>query len=226
MKKILIVDDEKMINEALKSYFEANGFLATTADDGKEALKLFESQKFDIIILDLMLPKMSGEAVCKEIRKTSAVPIIMLTAKTADDSVINGLNMGSDDYVTKPFSVKELYARVQAVLRRTEGENTGETVSGPLTFNADAGTVKVNGREVQLTQIEAKILACLIQRPTKTFTREELLTLAFDQSFNGSDRVIDNHIKNLRKKLSKNCNTDLIKTIYGVGYRWGISNEK
>lgn len=197
-KTVLAVDDEHAILEPIKAYLEKQGYHVLTAQCGKDALSLFEQA--DIIILDLMLPDISGETVCREIRKISQIPIIMLTAKVAEDSQIDGLSIGADDYILKPFSLKVLMAKIEAVLRRLPE-------SEPPELFADK----------QLTATERKIVNALSKRPSRTFTREELLIIAFDDKFDSYDRVVDTHIKNLRKKIG----AKFIKTIHGVGYKWG-----
>jgi len=199
-RTVLVVDDEPNILEPVKAYLEQQGFGVLTAERGQDALQL--ACKADIILLDLMLPDISGEDVCRKIRETSKVPIIMLTAKAAESSQLNGLSMGADDYVTKPFSLKLLAARIEAVLRRLPE-------SEPPELFADK----------QLTATERKIVGALSRRPSRIFTRDELIAVAFDDEFDGYDRVIDTHIKNLRKKIG----SDYIKTIHRLGYKWGGS---
>lgn len=199
-KTVLVVDDEPNIIEPVAAYLEKQGYKVLTAQRGQDALTLVKHGGVDIVLLDLMLPDISGEDVCREIRKTSNLPIIMLTAKVAENSQLEGLKIGADDYITKPFSLKILSARIEAVLRRLPD-------SQPPELFADK----------QLTATERKIVNALSRRPSRIFTRDELIEVAFDDEFNGYDRVIDTHIKNLRKKIG----TDVIKTVHGLGYKWG-----
>lgn len=227
MINLLLVDDEAMIREAVSSFFEKKGFGVYTAETGTEALCIFDGQKIDIIILDLMLPDLSGEEVCKEIRKKSQIPVIMLTAKTMEEDVLNGLHIGADDYIRKPFSLKELYARTQVILRRTVRENIMSSSwkswnKGDLEVDFENHIVKKQGKPVSLTPIERKIFGALVNYPQKVFTREDLISIAFDVGFDGYDRVIDTHIKNLRRKLETDSrNPVYILTVHGVGYRFG-----
>lgn len=225
---LLLVDDEAMIREAVSSYFEKKGFLVHAVETGKEALELFHSQSIDFVILDLMLPDLSGEEICRTIRKTSNVPIVMLTAKTQEKNVLDGLRMGADDYVRKPFSLKELYARAEAILRRSSSRNNPTAVrnaewrNGDLAVDFELHTVKKAGKSVSLTPIEWKIFSTLALHPQKVYTRDELLSAAFDMEFDGYDRVIDTHIKNLRKKIEDDSKSYVyILTVWGTGYRFG-----
>jgi DNA-binding response OmpR family regulator len=199
-KTVLVVDDEPNILEPVEAYLEKQGYKVLTAQRGQDALAFVKRGGIDIMLLDLMLPDISGEDVCRIIRRTSHLPIIMLTAKVAEDSQLEGLQLGADDYITKPFSLKLLVARIEAVLRRLPK-------SEPPELFADK----------QLTATERIIVNVLSRRPSRIFTREELIRVAFDDEFDGSDRVIDTHIKNLRKKAG----TDVIKTVHGLGYQWG-----
>jgi DNA-binding response OmpR family regulator len=224
---ILVVDDEEKIREVVKSYLETNGFQTLCAKNGKQALELFASQRVDLVLLDLMLPDLSGEDICKKIRSLSMVPIIMLTAKVDEASIIHGLNIGADDYITKPFSPRELVARVKAVVRRSgerQGDNAvrGQLITcGELTIDTNARTVKRNGAEISLTPNEYKILTLLASRPEKIFTRDEIIDTAFGDEYGGFDRAVDTHIKNLRAKIADDPkNPRYILTVYGMGYRF------
>lgn len=223
---ILVIDDEKMIREAVCSYLEKKGFSVLAAETGREGLQIFQSQPVSFVILDLMLPDLSGEEVCTSLRKRSGVPIIMLTAKTMEDDVLNGLQIGADDYMTKPFSLKELHARVEAVLRRTASEPKPSASlfswnDGDLTVDFAQRTVKKRGFSVSLTPIEWKLLSAFIKYPQKVFTRDALISIAFDVGFDGYDRVIDTHIKNLRKKIEDDPKKPLyIRTVHGIGYQF------
>ncbi|MEG0774414.1 response regulator transcription factor [Clostridium sp.] len=224
-KRILVVDDEVKIIEIVKAYLEHEGYEVSTATNGKEAINIFLQQEFSLVVLDLMLPDMSGEEICKFIRGKSDVPILMLTAKVDESSIINGLNIGSDDYVTKPFSPKQLVARINALLRRSESKfNTENT----LTFNDELFIdftnleVKKNGEVITLTATEFKMLVLLAKNPKRVFSREELICHVLGEDFEGFDRTIDSHIKNLRQKLEYNTRKPkYILTVHGFGYRFG-----
>lgn len=229
-KNVLVVDDEKMMREVVSSYLESKGFCVYTAENGAQALKIFETKVIAIIILDLMLPDLPGEEICTRIRKQSRVPIIMLTAKTMEEDMLNGLHIGADDYLTKPFSLKELYARMEAVLRRTSDDLKPLALKfqwndGDLEADFEKKTVKKQGMLINLTPIEWNILTAFIKYPQKVFTRDELIALSFDKEFDGYDRVIDTHIKNLRKKLEDDPKKPVyIRTVHGVGYQFGGEN--
>ena len=224
---ILIVDDEVKITEVVKSYLENSGYLTACAYDGKNAMSLFEKCSPVLIILDLMLPDMTGEDICREIRKKSRVPIIMLTAKIEDADIIGGLGIGADDYLTKPFSPKQLVARVEAVLRRVSSEaipltNEFSFHDGDLVIDGLRHEIRKNGQLVALTPNEYKILMTMMKYPSKVFTREELIELALGDDYDGFDRVIDTHIKNIRQKLGDDGRTPrYILTVHGTGYRFG-----
>ena len=226
-KQILVVDDEPKILEAVASYLESRGYKVYTAQTGIQALELFEKQNISLILLDLMLPDRSGEAVCAAIRKTSRVPIIMLTAKSEEASQVNGLDMGADDYITKPFSLKVLTARIETILRRGADDliplvSRSIWRDGDLVVDFERNTVTKKGIEVNLTPIEHKILSALMKYPGKVFSREELIALVFDDRFDGFDRVIDNHIKNLRQKIEDDTKSPVyLLTIRGLGYKFG-----
>lgn len=224
---ILVVDDEQLIVEVVTAYLEKANFKVVTAFNGRDALTAFDLHAPSLVVLDLMLPDMTGEAVCQAIRKRSRVPIIMLTAKVAEDDLIQGLDLGADDYVFKPFSPRQLLARVQAIIRRSGDETV--PLSNQLSFNNGdliidnlRHEVRKAGQAVLLTPNEYRILLTLIKYPTKTFTREELITLALDDDFEGNDRAIDSHIKNIRQKIEHNSrNPRYILTVHGIGYRFG-----
>ena len=224
---ILIVDDEVKITEVIKSYLENSGYLTACAYDGKNAMSLFEKCSPVLIILDLMLPDMTGEDICREIRKKSRVPIIMLTAKIEDADIIGGLGIGADDYLTKPFSPRQLVARIEAVLRRVSSEalpltNEFSFNDGDLVIEGLRHEIRKNGQLVALTPNEYKILVTMSKYPSKVFTREELIELALGDDYDGFDRVIDTHIKNIRQKLGDDGRTPrYILTVHGTGYRFG-----
>lgn len=220
---VLIVDDEVKISEAVAAYLKSKNFTVFTAETGRAALDLFASQRIDFVILDLMLPDLAGEEVCARIRKVSSVPVIMLTAKVQEEDVLNGLHTGADDYVTKPFSIKQLYARMEAVLRRTKPERGAVAFDdGDLRVDFKAMEVTKGGESVFLTASEWKILSALIGQPRSVFSREQLIEAAFADDFDGYDRVIDTHIKNLRKKIETDTrHPRYILTVRGSGYKFG-----
>ena len=227
IKSVLIVDDEFKIIDVVKSLLESKGFKVFFAENAKEALKIFDGENISLILLDLMLPDMSGEDLCIEIRKKSRVPIIMLTAKIDEEDMLSGLGIGADDYITKPFSLKALYARVEAVLRRADDYlkplfEVGSWQNQDLIVDFNNHIVKKKRIEVNLTPNEFNILVTLIKYPGKVFTRNELIVLALGDEFDGFDRTIDSHIKNLRQKIEDNPKMPVyIKTIHGVGYKFG-----
>lgn len=227
LKNILVVDDEQMIREAVSSYLEKQGYRVFSAETGREALQLLERQTISFVILDLMLPDLSGEEICTMIRKQSRVPIIMLTAKTMENDMLNGLNIGADDYITKPFSLKNLYARMQTILRRSSEDlkPLAEKFSwnnGDLVIDYDSREIHKKGEMIAVTPIEWKILSALTKYPQKAFTRNDLLMVVFDQDFDGYDRVIDTHVKNLRKKIEDDPKKPVyICTVHGTGYKFG-----
>ncbi|MDF2593509.1 MAG: DNA-binding response regulator [Clostridia bacterium] len=225
--KVLIIDDEEKIVEVIKSYMEKEGFAAATAYNGKEALEQYKSFSPDLIVLDLMLPDVSGEEICKHIRSLGdTTPIIMLTAKVEEEYILNGLDIGADDYMTKPFSPKQLIARAKAVLRRTQNTAAETTVlsynQGDLVINIESHSVKKAGLSVSLTPVEFEILLKLAKHSKKVFTREELITFVLGEDYEGYDRTIDTHIKNLRQKIETNSREpQYVLTVYGVGYKFG-----
>ena len=225
-KTILIVDDENMMREAVASYLEKQGYHVLQAETGTQALSLLEKETVSFVILDLMLPDISGEEICSRIRRQSRIPIIMLTAKTMEDDMLNGLNLGADDYITKPFSLKNLYARIQAVWRRSDDlKPLAEKFSwnaGDLVIDYNRKEVLKKGETISLTPIEWKILSAFTRYPQKVFTRDELIASAFDTDFSGYDRVIDTHIKNLRKKIEDDPKNPIyLCTVHGIGYKFG-----
>ncbi len=223
MKRILIVDDEERIVQTVKAYLDQEGFKTYTASDGEEALRAFEEKGPDLIVLDLMLPHLSGIEVTKKIRATSNVPIIMLTAKASEADRVVGLELGADDYVVKPFSPRELVARVRAVLRRIDGDTgTAERiVSGGLDIDLKTREVKVNGVEIELTPTEFDLLAFLAHHPGQVFTRLQLLREVQGYTYDAFARTIDTHVKNLRRKIEEDPKEPhYLLTVHGVGYRF------
>lgn len=228
MSSILVVDDEKAVCDLLKMYLEKEGFEVMVAHDGEEALKKVEHNHPSLILLDLMLPKKDGWTVCREIRKISDVPIIMLTARGEEFDRILGLELGADDYIAKPFSPREVVARVKAVLRRAQmqgGEKTKHLDYGCLFIDYEARMVKVNGKEVTLTPKEFELLWFLARNPSRAYTREKLLELIWDYDFAGDSRTVDTHIKRLREKLEEAGAPPCIKTVWGYGYKFEIESQ-
>lgn len=227
VQTVLVVDDEPMIRDAVASYLDRQGCRVFSADNGREALEIFDREAITFVILDLMLPDISGEEVCRRLRKESTVPVIMLTAKAQEEDVLNGLQIGADDYVTKPFSLRQLYARMTAILRRTSEElrPLAEKYSwneNDLSIDFEHNEVRKKGELLSLTPSEWKILSALIRRPKKVYLREELIELVFGPDFDGYDRVIDTHIKNLRKKVEDDPKKPVyIKTVRSLGYKFG-----
>jgi len=227
VKKILVVDDEVKIVEVVKSYLNHSGYDVFEAYNGKQAIDLFEKVNPCLVVLDLMLPDMTGEDICRIIRKQSRVPIIMLTAKVEEEDILKGLDIGADDYITKPFSPRQLVARVAALLRRASDDpvplvNTVSFNENDLEIDNLSYDVKKNGISVNLTPNEYKILLTMIKYPKKTFTREELICMAFGENFDGFDRTVDTHIKNLRQKIETDSKIPkYILTVHGIGYRFG-----
>ncbi len=226
-KNILIVDDEPKILEVVSSFLENKGYSTFTAENGQQALKVFEQENIALVVLDLMMQGISGEEVCLAIRKQSRVPIIMLTAKADEDNLLQGLRLGADDYIRKPFSLKELHARIETVLRRSGDDLTPLTVKnswndGDLCVDFEKNIIKRKEKIVSLTPNELKILSALIKYPGKVFTRSELIEIALGSDFDGYDRAIDSHVKNLRQKIEDDPRSPVyVLTIHGVGYKFG-----
>ncbi|MBR1584948.1 MAG: response regulator transcription factor [Clostridia bacterium] len=225
---ILIIDDEKMIRESVAAFLEKQNYHCFSAQNGAEGLLLFEKEKIDCVILDLMLPDRSGEDICRIIRKQSDVPVIMLTAKNLEMDLLNGFSLGADDYVVKPFSLKELSVRVAAVLHRWQGRGQTEEALrfGDLSLDEKTHTLLKHGAPVELTQAEWRILSALMKNRQRVFTREELIDAAFGMAYDGFDRAIDTHVKNLRKKIEDDPrNPAYILTVYGLGYKMGGGDQ-
>lgn len=224
-KKILVVDDEEKIREMVKNYLEKEGYEVIQAADGTEALESINRDRPSLIVLDWMLPGMSGLEICRHVREKSNIPIIMLTAKTEEVDKLLGLELGADDYITKPFSLRELAARIKVVLRRAEpGEssNTGVVKIGGLEINLNRHEVWSEGKIVSLTPTEFKILSVLSNNPGRVYSRLQLLDAALGFAYEGYERSIDTHISNLRKKIEPDpANPRYILTVYGTGYRFG-----
>jgi two-component system OmpR family response regulator len=224
MQKILVVDDEKKIVEIVKAYLEKDGFQVSAAYDGRQALEIAQKEKPDLMILDLMLPEVPGLEVCRTIRKTTSLPIIMLTARDETTDKIVGLETGADDYVTKPFDPKELVSRVRAVLRRTQNVPAAPVTLkvGELSLDVDKREVRSVDRNIELTPIEFDILRVLAANPGRVFSRSQLLDQTQEDAYEGYERTIDSHIKNLRKKIEPDPEHPYyILTVYGIGYKMG-----
>ena len=220
-RRVLVIDDDENIVQLVKMYLERDGYQVACAYDGQEALLTAQRTRPDIIVLDLMLPGMSGLDVCRELRRESNVPIIMLTARTTESDKLTGLDMGADDYVTKPFSPRELLARMRAVLRRVPGADDlgpDEISVGPLALYPRRFQAEVEGRPVRLTPTEFNLLRTMAQAPGQVFTRAQLIEKAFGYDFEGFERNVDVHITSLRRKLEP-VGARLIRTVYGLGYK-------
>jgi len=223
-KKILVVDDEKRIVEILQAYLERDGYQVIAAYDGRSALELARSNSPDLIILDLMLPEVSGWDVCRELRRESDVPIIMLTARDDTTDKIVGLELGADDYVTKPFDPKEIISRARAVLRRSDVKTVSKSTLkvGEIMIDTNKRLVRRGDRNIELTPIEFDLLRVMAENPGRVYSRMQLLDKVQGDAYEGYERTVDSHIKNLRKKLELDPEHPVyIITIYGVGYKLG-----
>ena len=216
MKHIFVIEDEPDIQELLCAYLRDAGYKTTAAGDGVAALELFRKETFDLVLLDLMLPKIDGFGVCEVIRRQSQVPILMLTALDGEEQQLRGFGLRIDDYVTKPFSMPVLLEKIRAVLRRSGGGEEGSRLRyRDLWMDLDTRETVLNGRPIELTAREFELLHTLVSAPGRVFTREMLLSKLWGYDFYGDERVVDSHIKNLRHKLGR----DYIETVRGVGYR-------
>ncbi|MBI2832165.1 MAG: response regulator transcription factor [Chloroflexi bacterium] len=221
-KKILVVDDEKRIVDIIKAYLEREGYQVLAAYDGKSALEQARREHPDLLVLDLMLPEITGWDVCRTLRKESDVPIIMLTARDETTDKIVGLELGADDYVTKPFDPKELVSRIKAVLRRSEGKvaQKGLLSVGNLSIDVEKRLVRRDSEPVILTPIEFDLLRVLAENPGRVYSRAQLLDMVQGDAYEGYERTIDSHIKNLRKKIEPDPDHPrYVVTVYGVGYK-------
>ena len=222
--KLLIVEDEAAIAEVLCAYAKREGFDTVCAYDGLSALDIFTHDDIDLVILDLMLPKLSGEEVCRRIREKSSVPIIMLTAKSSESDVVEGLDLGANDYGAKPFSPRVLMARVRAQLRPRESRGniaSGLCADGRIEIDPERVEIRKDGTPIPVTKSEFLIFSTLASRPIRTWSREEIIRSALGDDYDGFDRTIDTYIKNLRKKLAEPGHENgWIKTVYGFGYRF------
>lgn len=219
-KKILIIEDEVQIADLLKDYIEQAGYAAFTLNTGAGAIDTITKLSPDAVILDLMLPVMDGIEICKEIRKTSNTPVIMLTAKVEEIDRLIGLEVGADDYICKPFSFREVVARLKAVLRRSDPEKMDDNIKiGDINILPALYKVTVGDKEVVLTRSEFMLLLTMAKHPGVVFSRADLISNVHGYEFEGYDRTVDSHIKNLRKKLAEHSETEIVHTIYGVGYK-------
>lgn len=222
--RVLVVDDEKLIVKGIRFSLEQDGMEVTCAYDGEEALELAKEQEFDIILLDVMLPKLTGFEVCQQIREFSNVPIIMLTAKGEDMDKILGLEYGADDYITKPFNILEVKARIKAIIRRTSKvekkvADTSRIVSGDMVIERNNRRVYIESKEVNLTAKEFDVLELLATNPNQVYSRDKLLTLVWGSDYPGDARTVDVHIRRLREKIETNSSEPkYVHTKWGVGY--------
>ena len=219
--RVLVVDDESDMRQLVGMYLDNFGYEWGEAENGKEALKKLETNHYDFVVLDIMMPEMDGLSVCKEIRKTSDVPIIFLTAKGEEWNRVNGLRMGADDYIVKPFSPGELVARMEAVLRRyTKQEQQEEIQFGPILINEKSRRIEAGGEPISLTVKEFDLLYFLCQHTGQVFSREQLLEKVWGYDYAGSTRTVDTHVKTMRLKLGESGN--YIQTVWGVGYKFEV----
>ncbi|MGO4344248.1 response regulator transcription factor [Paenibacillus sp. MCAF9] len=225
MSKILVIEDEDKIREVIIAYLNKAGYRACEASDGQSAMHEIDKQPFDLIILDLMLPDINGELLCRQIRGTNPVPIIMLTAKASLNHRIQGLSAGADDYIVKPFDPHELLARVRSVLRRTNHHellaDRLEYGNGRLSLDSQAKQVYINQEPINLTPNEYKLLVVMARNAERTLSREHLIDMVMGIDFEGDARTIDQHVKNLRQKIEEDAkNPMFIQTVFGAGYRF------
>lgn len=222
-QSILLVEDEAKIAAAVSEYLKSEGFSVITADDGLSGLEQARRLRPDLVVLDLMLPRMSGLEVLRELRRASALPVIILTARSEETDRVLGLELGADDYLTKPFSLRELSARIRAVLRRTAGADAQDDVleAGGVAVSLSRHEASSNGSTLDLTPTEFRLLAHLIQRPGRAYSRLQLLEAAYGDVYEGYERSVDTHISNLRRKLEgAGADPGLIETVFGIGYRF------
>ncbi|MDK2986580.1 MAG: two-component system, OmpR family, response regulator [Clostridia bacterium] len=226
-QKILVIEDSENLCHLIKLYLKKEGFEVSISHDGLKGLKLFQEEAPDLVLLDIMLPGLDGWQVCREIRKISDIPIIMITAKDEEFEKVLGLELGADDYVVKPINFKELVARVRAVLRRFRptGIELNKLVFPGITINADTYTVTVGEEEIILPPKELELLYFLACNPNKVFTRQQLLDQVWGYDFAGSTRTVDVHIERIRKKLKPHNQSGKLKTVWGVGYKFEVKNN-
>ncbi|QTA85636.1 response regulator [Desulfonema magnum] len=224
---ILIVEDEKKIARILRDYLEKAGYAVSVLERGDQVLPCVRRKPPNLILLDIMLPGADGMEICRELRKFSNVPVIMITARTEEIDRLVGLELGADDYICKPFSPREVVARVKAVFRRVYAEpSENQMAVGPIILNEDTHRVTIDNSELKLTRSEFGLLKVMMARPDRVFSRNELLNKVQGYDFEGYDRTIDTHIKNLRKKFSKMLpDKEIITTVYGLGYKFSVPSE-
>ena len=222
---VLLVEDDPGVVEIARTYLAHDGHDVLVANDGMEGLRLARENDPDLLVLDLMLPKLDGAEVCRVLREESDVPIVMLTARYSEEDRLAGLDLGADDYITKPYSPRELCARVRAVLRRTSRQavaNTGAVIQyRDITVDQDQRTASIGDRELSLTPTEFRLLVMFASDPGRTFTRDQIIDKAFGYDFDGFDRTVDAHVSHLRRKLESAGEPRYIHTVYEVGYRFG-----
>lgn len=227
-QRVLVVDDELKISEMVGDYLAAVGFVVDSAGDGKTALSKIETFSPDMVVLDVMMPGIDGLDVIRKIRGESNIPVILLTARASEQDKLIGLEMGADDYITKPFSMKELAARIRAVLRRSRPQALPENLiqHGPISLNFDKRTISRDGQRIELTGVQFDILARMMQYPGKVFSRMQLLESVQEHAFEGYERTVDVHIKNIRKALEPDpAQPKYILTVWGVGYKLAEETE-
>ena len=228
MPHILIVEDEVKIRELLRDYLKAKGFSVSCLERGDMVVPFIRKNQPDVILLDIMLPGMDGMEVCSEVRRFSAVPILMLTARAEEVDRVRGLDLGADDYICKPFGFREVMARINAVLRRVQQVQEGRIYQvGDIELNVETRQVIVCGQEVKLTPIEFGLLKMMLARPNRIFPRSELINHVQGYDFQGYDRTVDTHIKNIRKKIAAILhNEEIIHSVYGVGYKLQLTGRR
>jgi DNA-binding response OmpR family regulator len=227
---ILLVEDERKLRDLVRSYLERAGFTVLSTSSGAEALSLAESASPDLVVLDLGLPDVSGETVAREVRAAGTIPILMLTAKSSEEDRVRGLELGADDYVTKPFSPRELVLRVQAILRRggqsSGGQGTASYGDGTLVIDEPRRVATVRGSAVELTPTEWGVLLALSSSPGRVYSRFELINRVRGYEFEGYERIIDSHVKNLRRKIEQDQGSpEIVQTVLGGGYRLGLARD-
>jgi DNA-binding response OmpR family regulator len=225
---VLVVEDDRVVCDTLQLYLQQAGFRVSVVHDGASGAARAREQDVAVVILDWLLPGMSGYDVCRAVRAASTVPILMLTARTTEADRIRGLEGGADDYVSKPFSPREVVARVQALLRRTGVRSTASaapTRAGALEVDHFKREVRLGGRPIALTPTELKLVEALARAPGRTFTRQELVERAFGPDYHGLDRTVDTHITNLRRKLERGGGRHVVATVHGLGYRLTVGGE-
>lgn len=222
MEKILIIEDDVNINNLIREALGKQGYECTQAFSGSEALIVFNTRSYDLVILDLMLPGVTGEEVLGEIRKSKNIPVIVVSAKDELDAKVDLLSMGADDYLTKPFEIKELEARVQVWLRRTKSVSSGANnviTHGEVVLNRENYEVKVNDTPISFTRQEFKILELLLAHPNKVFTKQDIYDYAWEEYYEGVDKTINVHISNIRSKIKKYSDKEYIETVWGIGFK-------